>query len=112
MHQQILANGLRRAIRQRCPALSAGAVTVGSFFLLDRELQWEGDLHFRDERDFHACLQAHPGAIVIGDALLARAVPEPFGGTLLDLPHFALSGRKAPMHLSRTPEYAKNSISN
>lgn len=112
VHQQILANGLRRAIRQRCPALSAGAVTVGSFFLLDRELQWEGDLHFRDERDFHACLQAHPGAIVIGDALLARAVPEPFGGTLLDLPHFALSGRKAPMHLSRTPEYAKNSISN
>lgn len=112
VHQQILANGLRLAIRQRCPALSAGAVTVGSFFLLDRELQWEGDLHFRDERDFHACLQAHPGAIVIGDALLARAVPEPFGGTLLDLPHFALSGRKAPMHLSRTPEYAKNSISN
>ncbi|MCF2584561.1 nitrogenase component 1 [Mitsuokella multacida] len=112
VHQQILANGLRRAIRQRCPALSAGAVTVGSFFLLDRELQWEGDLHFRDERDFHACLQAHPGAIVIGDALLARAVPEPFGGTLLDLPHFALSGRKAPMHPSRTPEYAKNSISN
>lgn len=109
VHQQILANGLRRAICQRFPA---GAVTVGSFFLLDRELQWEGDLHFRDERDFHACLQAHPGAIVIGDALLARAVPEPFGGTLLDLPHFALSGRKAPMHPSRTPEYAKNSISN
>ena len=45
-------------------------------------------------------------------AALARAVPEPFGGTLLDLPHFALSGRKAPMHPSRTPEYAKNSISN
>ena len=112
VHQQILANGLRRAICQRFPALPAGAVTVGSFFLLDRELQWEGDLHFRDERDFHACLQAHPGAIVIGDALLARAVPEPFGGTLLDLPHFALSGRKAPMHPSRTPEYAKNSISN
>lgn len=112
VHQQILANGLRRAICQRFPALSAGAVTVGSFFLLDRELQWEGDLHFRDERDFHACLQAHPGAIVIGDALLARAVPKPFGGTLIDLPHFALSGRKAPMHPSRTLEYAKNSISN
>lgn len=112
VHQQILANGLRRAICQRFPALPAAAVTVSSFFLLDRELQWEGDLHFRDERDFHACLQAHPGAIVIGDALLARAVPEPFGGTLLDLPHFALSGRKAPMHPSRTPEYAKNSISN
>ena len=112
VHQQILANGLRRAICQRFPALPAAAVTVGSFFLLDRELQWEGDLHVRDERDFHACLQAHPGAIVIGDALLARAVPEPFGGTLLDLPHFALSGRKAPMHPSRTPEYAKNSISN
>lgn len=97
VHQQILANGLRRAICQRFPALSAGAVTVGSFFLLDRELQREGDLHFRDEQDFHAYLQAHPDAIVIGDALLARAVPEPFGGTLLDLPHFALSGRKAPI---------------
>lgn len=112
VHQQILANGLRRAIRQRCPALSAGAVTVGSFFALDRALQREGDLHFRDEQDFHAYLQAHPDAIVIGDALLARAVPEPFGGTLLDLPHFALSGRKAPMHPSRTLAYAKNSISN
>lgn len=112
VHQQILANGLRLAICQRFPALPAGAVTVGSFFLLDRELQWEGDLHFRGEQDFHAYLQAHPDAIVIGDALLARAVPEPFGGTLLDLPHFALSGRKAPMHLSRTLEYAKNSISN
>lgn len=112
VHQQILANGLRRAIRQRFPALPAAAVTVGSFFLLDRELQREGDLHFRGEQNFHAYLQAHPDAIVIGDALLARAVPEPFGGTLLDLPHFALSGRKAPMHPSRTLEYAKNSISN
>lgn len=112
VHQQILANGLRRAICQRFPALPAGAVTVGSFFALDRALQREGDLHFRGEQDFHAYLQAHPDAIVIGDALLARAVPEPFGGTLLDLPHFALSGRKAPMHPSRTLEYAKNSISN
>lgn len=112
VHQQILANGLRRAICQRFPALPAAAVTVGSFFALDRALQWEGDLHFRGEQAFHAYLQAHPDAIVIGDALLARAVPEPFGGTLLDLPHFALSGRKAPMHPSRTPEYAKNSISN
>lgn len=112
VHQQILANGLRRAICQRFPALPAGAVTVGSFFALDRALQWEGDLHFRGEQDSHAYLQAHPDAIVIGDALLARAVPEPFGGTLLDLPHFALSGRKAPMHPSRTLEYAKNSISN
>lgn len=112
VHQQILANGLRRAICQRFPALPAAAVTVGSFFLLDRELQREGDLHFRGEQNFHAYLQAHPDAIVIGDALLARAVPELFGGTLLDLPHFALSGRKAPMHPSRTLEYAKNSISN
>lgn len=112
VHQQILANGLRLAICQRFPALPAGAVTVGSFFALDRALQREGDLHFRGEQDFHAYLQAHPDAIVIGDALLARAVPEPFGGTLLDLPHFALSGRKAPMHPSRTLEYAKNSISN
>ena len=109
VHQQILANGLRRAIRQRFPA---GAVTVGSFFALDRALQRKGDLHFRGEQDFHAYLQAHPDAIVIGDALLTRAVPEPFGGTLLDLPHFALSGRKAPMHPSRTLAYAKNSISN
>lgn len=112
VHQQILANGLRRAICQRFPALPAGAVTVGSFFTLDRTLQQEGGLHFRGEQDFHAYLQAHPDAIVIGDALLARAMPEPFGGTLLDLPHFALSGRKAPMHPSRTLEYAKNSISN
>ena len=112
VHQQILANGLRLAICQRFPALPAGAVTVGSFFALDRALQREGDLHFCGEQDFRAYLQAHPDAIVIGDALLARAVPEPFGGTLLDLPHFALSGRKAPMHPSRTPEYAKNSISN
>lgn len=112
VHQQILANGLRLAIRQRFPALPAAAVTVGSFFLLDRELQREGNLHFRGEQNFHAYLQAHPDAIVIGDALLARAVPELFGGTLLDLPHFALSGRKAPMHPSRTLEYAKNSISN
>lgn len=112
VHQQILANGLRRAIRQRFPALPAGAVTVGSFFALDRTLQQEGDLHFRGEQDFHACLQAHPDAIVIGDALLARAVPKPFGGTLLDLPHFALSGRKSPMHPSRTLAYAKNYISN
>ena len=112
VHQQILANGLRRAICQRFPALPAAAVTVGSFFALDRALQREGDLHFRGEQDFHAYLQAHPDAIVIGDALLARAVPEPFGGTLLDLPHFALSGRKAPMHPSRTLAYAKNSISN
>ena len=112
VHQQILANGLRLAICQRFPALPAAAVAVGSFFLLDRALQRKGDLHFRGEQDFHAYLQAHPDAIVIGDALLTRAVPKPFGGTLIDLPHFALSGRKAPMHPSRTLTYAKNSISN
>ena len=93
VHQQILANGLRCAIRQRFPQLPSRALTVGSFFSLDRALGQEGDVRFRDERDFHRYLLAHPAAIVLGDALLARAMPASFQGAQIDLPHAALSGR-------------------
>ena len=98
VHQQVLANALRRAICQRFPELPRRALTVGTFFALDRALAQPGDCCFRAEQEFHRYLQAHPEAVVIGDRLLARAVPEDFGGAVIDLPHFALSGRNTTVN--------------
>ena len=98
VHQQVLANALRRAICQRFPELPGRALTVGTFFALDRALAQPGDCCFRAEQEFHRYLQAHPEAVVIGDRLLARAVPEDFGGAVIDLPHFALSGRNTTVN--------------
>lgn len=98
VHQQVLANALRRAICQRFPELPGRALTVGTFFALDRALAQPGDCCFRAEQEFHRYLQAHPEAVVIGDKLLARAVPEDFGGAVIDLPHFALSGRNTTVN--------------
>ena len=98
VHQQVLANALRRAICQRFPELPGRALTVGTFFAFDRALAQPGDCCFRAEQEFHRYLQAHPEAVVIGDKLLARAVSEDFGGAVIDLPHFALSGRNTTVN--------------
>lgn len=89
VHQQVLANGLRHVLQERLPQAE---ILTGTFFLQDDELCADGDLAFRGERDFCAALRSQPFAIVLGDALLRRALPKDFAGTFIDLPHFAVSG--------------------
>lgn len=89
VHQQVLANGLRHVLQERLPQAE---ILTGTFFLQDDELCADGDLAFRGERDFCAALRSQPFAIVLGDALLRRALPHDFAGTFIDLPHFAVSG--------------------
>lgn len=91
VQQQILANNLRRAILAEL-GHDDTCVHVGSFFAMDKQLQENGDCHFKGERDFFAYLQARPEAIVLGDKILRRALPPEFTGTFIKLPHFALSG--------------------
>lgn len=91
VQQQILAGSLREAILAELGHDDIH-IHVGSFFAMDRQLQENGDCHFKGERDFFAYLQAHPEAIVLGDKILRRTLPPDFAGSFINLPHFALSG--------------------
>lgn len=89
VHQQILANSLRRLLQKKLPQAE---IHAGTFFLQEDGLCQDGDVAFRGERDFCAELHQHPLTIVLGDPLLRRALPKNFAGAFIDLPHFAVSG--------------------
>lgn len=89
VHQQILANSLRRLLQKKLPQAE---IHAGTFFLQEDGLCQDGDVAFRGERDFCTELHQHPLTIVLGDPLLRRALPKNFAGTFIDLPHFAVSG--------------------
>ncbi|MCF0229329.1 MAG: nitrogenase molybdenum-iron protein [Parasporobacterium sp.] len=87
IHQQILANELRKLVREK----GAAEVTCGSFFMMRNELKEEGDLSLSEEEDL---IHASAGYdIVIGDMMMKPMVPE--SAEFIDIMHFACSGRIA-----------------
>lgn len=88
VHQQVTANSLREALERR----GCASVTVASWFRMEPSLSRPGDLCLREEEEFEAL--AHSGAydLMVGDPALWQMAPF-FQGTLVNVPHFALSGR-------------------
>lgn len=86
MHQQVLANAIRREIGDRAEC------TAATWFMLKKELKSEGDLHLTEEDQFTELVGREQYDVIIGDEILKNAVPG-FRGIYLKLPHFAVSGK-------------------
>lgn len=101
IHQQILANDLRNRIRAVYPD---AVVQVAGFFMMDDTLREPGDITLHGEEDLAGVLAGKKKEhrkdaagecfdIVMADTALKRAAGG-WQGEWIDLPHFALSGRK------------------
>lgn len=89
VHQQVLANTLRDAIRKE----SNAKVTVASWFMLDKELKEDGDVHLREEDQWISFVREGGYDLIIGENLFMRAVPD-YAGDHINLTHFAVSGKR------------------
>lgn len=89
VHQQVLANTLRDAIRRE----SGAEVTVASWFMLDKELKEDGDVHLREEDQWISLVKDGGYDLIIGESLFMRAVPD-YAGDHINLTHFAVSGKR------------------
>lgn len=89
VHQQVLANTLRDAIRKE----SNAKVTVASWFMLDKELKEDGDVHLREEDQWISLVREGGYDLIIGENLFMRAVSD-YAGDHINLTHFAVSGKR------------------
>ncbi len=91
VHQQVLANTLRERLEKETQA----EVTVASWFMLEKELAREGDIHLREEDQWISLVREGEYDLIIGDELFARAIPF-YEGDYVPLAHFAVSGKRKP----------------
>lgn len=89
VHQQVLANSLRKAIREQ----SEAEITVASWFMLEKELKEAGDIHLKEEDQWISLVKDGGYDLIIGESLFMWAVPE-YIGDFLPLSHFAVSGKR------------------
>lgn len=88
VHQQILANSLREALRE---AGHRGTITCATFFQQEAAWGQPGDAALTEEDEFQQFVADGHFAAIIGDPSLRRALPD-WHGQFLPLPHFAISG--------------------
>ncbi len=89
VHQQILADSLRRRILSMADA----RVTVASWFIMDQEYLQPGDTWIREEDQWISFVSEGKYDVIIGDPLLAAALPD-YEGQWLGIDHFAVSGKR------------------
>lgn len=107
MHQQVLANAIRREIRkglgeladresseqeERAEEKQEILCTVATWFQLKKELREEQDMYLTEEDQFMELVQKEQYDVIIGDDILRNALPD-FQGIYVNLPHFAVSGK-------------------
>lgn len=88
VHQQFAANKMRELIENKFEC----SVDVGTFFKLFSEFAREGDSFIADEEQLVEKVSAGGYDIVVIDDICARAL-KGCGCKVIDLPHFAVSGR-------------------
>lgn len=89
IHQQVRANALREALLDR----GCASVTAATWFRQLPGLTQPGDLRLREEDDLTALLAGGDYDLVLGDEMMREAAPG-YAGEWIDLPHFAVSGRR------------------
>lgn len=95
VHQQVLAETLARYLMDE----GTDRVQTATFFKSDTEISALNSglghkcLHFESEQDFRREALDGPYDLILADLALKELIPE-YGGDYIDLPHFALSGRK------------------
>lgn len=94
VHQQVMANALRDEIRKRVDENSKTEITAAGWFSVKKELKEEGDISLKEEDEYIELIENGNWDIIFADKCMARMTPK-FGGTFIDTPHFAVSGRLA-----------------
>lgn len=89
VHQQVLANEVRRFLREKLGEHIQ--VTVASFFMLNPELKEQGDLVLKEEADLIRLADEGDYNLVIADNMIKPVFAENI--SFIDIPHFACSGR-------------------
>ena len=88
VHQQVIADSIRRELKAR----GAEIVQVADWFMMKKELREEGDVFLRDEDDYIEVVENGDFDIIFEDECMERMVPE-FGGIFVNTRHFAVSGK-------------------
>ena len=64
--------------------------------MMDQDQMEAGDLHFKEEGDWIRQISSAAYDVIIADPLFRRALPV-YKGLWIDLPHFAVSGKRMPV---------------
>ena len=88
VHQQVIADSIRRELKAR----GAEIVQVADWFMMKKGLREEGDVFLRDEDDYIEVVENGDFDIIFADECMKRMVPE-FGGIFVNTRHFAVSGK-------------------
>ena len=91
VHQQLLANAIRDALKK---AHISGTVTAATWFDLKDELAVDGDVRLKEEDDFTALVREKHWDMIIADPAL-RPMAAGYQGRWIEAFHFAVSGQAA-----------------
>ena len=99
VHQQVIASSLRSKLRKQVKEGNFASsrerfrIDVASWFEMDAALLEGNDVHLTEEDDFTVLVKKENYDTICADMALKALVPD-FSGKWIDLPHFALSGRR------------------
>ena len=91
VHQQVLANAIRDALKK---AHISCTVTAATWFDLKDELAVDGDVRLKEEDDFTALVREKHWDMIIADPAL-RPMAAGYQGRWIEAFHFAVSGQAA-----------------
>ncbi len=91
VHQQVLANAIRSALRERG---MKGFIQAATWFDLKESIAIEGDLQLREEEDFIDLVREGEFDLIIADPAL-KPMADSYEGAWIDAFHFAVSGQAA-----------------
>ena len=88
VHQQVMADSIRRELRKK----GAATVVNASWFMMKKELKEEQDVFLRDEDDYTELVKNNKFDLIFADKAMEKMTPEP-EGKFVNVRHFAVSGR-------------------
>ncbi len=102
VHQQVMANAIRTAMREKGVT---GEILAATWFDQKPELSMEGDVRLREEDDFIALAARKDWDMIIADPVL-KPMAGSYHGSWIDAFHFAVSGQAAIDRKRRKEERA------
>ena len=88
--EQVIANGIRRAILKKSPNRG---VTVGTLFGLNKKIAAEGDLNISSEDALVDLIYSGEYKVLIGDTLMQGLLSDDCGINFVKVPHVAVSSK-------------------
>ena len=94
VHQQVLANAIRRMLRE---SGTSGTINTATWFMKRTDLSEDGDIRLLEEDDFTVLVRDGGYDLIIADPAL-RPMAKGYHGRWIDAFHFAVSGQAAIDH--------------